>query len=95
MSSTLQMNNFIARYYFSVHVMMLTEVVTVNWTDNLNNAIAHIEARLTEKIDYNAAAASAFCSLNKFQRLFLFVTGIALVIADLIRNLLTKNRRYT
>ena len=48
----------------------------MNWTDSFNNAISYIEVRLTEKIDYNAAAASSLCSLSKFQRLFLFVTGI-------------------
>ncbi|MCL2774709.1 MAG: AraC family transcriptional regulator [Oscillospiraceae bacterium] len=48
----------------------------MNWSENINEAIDYIENNLTEKIDYNKAARISCCSLNKFQRLFLFVTDI-------------------
>ena len=48
----------------------------MNWSEQINEAIEYIENNLTEKIDYNKAARITYCSLNKFQRLFLFVTDI-------------------
>jgi|GEM_PF-1722597 len=48
----------------------------MNWSEKINEAIEYIEDNLTEKIDYKKAARITYCSLNKFQRLFLFVTDI-------------------
>ena len=42
--------------------------------EKMNEAIEYIEENLTKKIDYAKAARISCCSLNKFQRLFLFAT---------------------
>jgi len=44
----------------------------------INEAIEYIENNLTEKIEYTKAARISCCSLNKFQRLFLFATEITI-----------------
>jgi len=55
----------------------------MNWSENMNEAIDYIESCLDKKIDFNKAAKISCCSLNKFQRLFLFVTDIT--ISEYIR----------
>ena len=47
-------------------------------SEKINEAIEYIESNLTEKIDYTKAARISCCSLNKFQRLFLFATEITI-----------------
>ena len=48
------------------------------WIQKMNNAIAYIESRLDEEIDYSEAAKIAYCSVYHFQRFFSFIAEIPL-----------------
>jgi AraC family transcriptional regulator len=50
----------------------------VEWLDNMNHAIDYIEGHLTEKMDYEKVAQAACCSVYHFQRMFTFMTNVAL-----------------
>ncbi|WP_261133411.1 AraC family transcriptional regulator [Bacillus sp. Marseille-Q3570] len=45
---------------------------------NLNEAIAYIEEKLTDEIDFKEAARRAYCSEYHFKRMFSFLSGITL-----------------
>lgn len=51
---------------------------------NMNKALAYIEANLDEQIDFQLVARIAGCSEHQFNRLFSFLAGIGL--AEYIRN---------
>ena len=55
----------------------------MEWLDKMNNAIDYIEANIIEKIDYIQAANIAFCSLSRFQNMFLFITDITLCLSTI------------
>lgn len=55
----------------------------MEWLENINNAINYIEEHIEEKIDYQKAAQTAYCSLSRFQKMFSFVTDIT--IAEYVR----------
>ncbi len=55
----------------------------MEWLEKMNDAINYMEAHMEEKIDYNAAAEIACCSLSRFQRMFSFATDIT--IAEYVR----------
>ncbi|MZQ97032.1 MAG: helix-turn-helix domain-containing protein [Acidaminobacter sp.] len=44
----------------------------------MNNAMAYIEAHLTEELDYSKLAQLAYCSEYHFKRMFSFLSGISL-----------------
>ena len=48
----------------------------MEWLTNINSAIDHIEANITEKVDYAKVASIARCSLSRFQNMFLFITDV-------------------
>ncbi|MDR0272492.1 MAG: AraC family transcriptional regulator [Clostridiales bacterium] len=50
----------------------------MNGFKNLINAIEYIEKNICEKIDYAEAAKLAYCSLSRFQNIFVFITDITL-----------------
>jgi len=50
----------------------------MEWLKNLSNAIEYIENNLAGEISYDKAANIACCSTYYFQRMFTYVTGIAL-----------------
>lgn len=45
---------------------------------SMNNALAYIEERLTEEIDYSEVSNIAYCSEYHFKRMFSFLAGISL-----------------
>ncbi|MPW25451.1 helix-turn-helix domain-containing protein [Alkalibaculum sp. M08DMB] len=45
---------------------------------SMNNALAYIEERLTEEIDYSEISKIAYCSEYHFKRMFSFLSGISL-----------------
>jgi len=45
---------------------------------SMNNAIAYIEANLTNDIDLKEVAQRAYCSEYHFKRMFSFLAGISL-----------------
>ena len=51
---------------------------------NMNNALAYIEANLDAEIDFQQVARIACCSEHQFNRMFSFLAGIGL--AEYIRN---------
>lgn len=50
----------------------------MEWFKQFNNAIEYIENNLTNEISYEEAAKIACCSINYFQRMFSYITGISL-----------------
>jgi AraC-like DNA-binding protein len=50
----------------------------MQWAEKINDAIDYIENHLNDKIDYSEAARISCCSINKFQRLFLFLTDMSI-----------------
>jgi AraC family transcriptional regulator len=48
----------------------------MEWSDRMNAAIAYIEEKLADEIDFNEAAKQACCSLFHFQRIFMVIIGI-------------------
>lgn len=50
----------------------------MNRMSDIQRAINHIEAHLTEKIDYEELAKSIYCSYYHFQRVFSMLCGITL-----------------
>jgi AraC-like DNA-binding protein len=55
----------------------------MEWLDKMNEAIDYIEKHIDEKIDLAEVARIAFCSLSRFQRMFVFATDIT--VAEYIR----------
>lgn len=55
----------------------------MNWTDDLNHAMDHIERHLQEEINAAEIAKQAACSEFHLQRMFPYMTGMAL--SDYIR----------
>jgi AraC family transcriptional regulator len=60
----------------------------MDWLERMNGAIAYIEDNLDKDIDFEEAAKKACCSVYHFQRMFSFITDIAL--SEYIRR-----RRFT
>jgi len=54
------------------------EVIQVDSCTRLNEAIAYIEANLTNDIDMKEVASRAYCSEYHFKRMFSFLAGISL-----------------
>lgn len=52
--------------------------VSMEWLENLSEAIQYIENHLDEEISYEEAARIACCSTYYFQRMFSYVAGIPL-----------------
>ncbi|MBB6634252.1 AraC family transcriptional regulator [Cohnella thailandensis] len=50
----------------------------MDWVSRMNEAIRYIEDHITEEIDYSEAAKIACCSTYHFQRMFSFITDVAL-----------------
>ncbi|SMP66309.1 AraC family transcriptional regulator [Anoxynatronum buryatiense] len=50
----------------------------MDWIERLNGAINHIEAHLTEEIDYEKLGQIACCSSFHFQRMFGYMAGMPL-----------------
>jgi len=50
----------------------------VDSLSRMNNAMAYIEAHLTEELDYSKLAQLAYCSEYHFKRMFSFLSGISL-----------------
>ncbi len=50
----------------------------MDWLNRINNAMNYIESNLCEDISYDKAAQIACCSTYHFQRMFSFITGVAL-----------------
>ena len=50
----------------------------MNWIENLQKAIDYIEENITEKIDYEKIAKSAYSSSFHFQRMFGIMCGFTL-----------------
>ena len=50
----------------------------MEWIERWNQAIGHLEAHLTEELDYNKLGAIAGCSGYHFQRMFVYLAGIPL-----------------
>lgn len=46
----------------------------MEWLDNMNRAIDYIETHLNDKMNYEAIAQTACCSVYHFQRMFTFMT---------------------
>ena len=55
----------------------------MDWLDRMNNAMDYIEKNLTEDISFDEAAKIACCSTYHFQRMFSFITDVA--ISEYIR----------
>jgi AraC family transcriptional regulator len=55
----------------------------MDWLDRMNNAMDYIETHLTEDISFDEAAKIACCSTYHFQRMFSFITDVA--ISEYIR----------
>lgn len=58
--------------------VVIRKVIEVDSLTRLNEAIAYIEANLTEEIDVQEAARLAYCSEYHFKRMFSFLAGISL-----------------
>lgn len=50
----------------------------MDWITRLNSAIAHLEAHMTEEVDYAQLAQIACCSSYQFQRMFSYIAGVPL-----------------
>ncbi|MCL1787353.1 MAG: AraC family transcriptional regulator [Defluviitaleaceae bacterium] len=50
----------------------------MDWIRQLNQAIAYMEAHMTEDIDYAQVAKIACCSSYHFQRMFTYIAGVPL-----------------
>lgn len=59
------------------------EVMTMEWIDQMRNAIRYIEEHLVEPYDIEAIAKRACSSEFHFQRLFHMITGVT--VADYVR----------
>ena len=55
----------------------------MDWLDRMNNAMDYIETHLAEDISFDEAAKIACCSTYHFQRMFSFITDVA--ISEYIR----------
>ncbi len=56
----------------------------MNWITGIETAVEYIENNLTEKLDYEKIASSAYCSSYHFQRMFSVLAGCTL--GEYIRN---------
>ncbi|MHC1747103.1 MAG: helix-turn-helix domain-containing protein [Cellulosilyticaceae bacterium] len=50
----------------------------MTWLERMNSAMDYIERNLTGTIDYTQLAQIACCSVYHFQRMFSFISGVAL-----------------
>ena len=50
----------------------------MDWITRLNQAIAYLEAHMTEEIDYTEVAKIAYCSSYHFQRMFAYIADVPL-----------------
>lgn len=50
----------------------------MDWLDRMNSAIDYIELHLTDTIEYKQLAKIVCCSVYHFQRMFSFISGVAL-----------------
>lgn len=50
----------------------------MDWLDRMNSAIEYIELHLTDTIEYKQLAKIVCCSVYHFQRMFSFISGVAL-----------------
>jgi len=50
----------------------------LEWVKRWDEALAYLEAHLTEEIDYERAAQIACCSVYHFQRMFAYLAGVPL-----------------
>ncbi|MCL2828854.1 MAG: AraC family transcriptional regulator [Oscillospiraceae bacterium] len=50
----------------------------MDWIERLNQAIAYMEAHMTEEIDYMQVAKIAHCSSYHFQRMFAYIADVSL-----------------
>ncbi len=50
----------------------------MEWITQMNRAIAYIESKLTEEIDYEELGRAACCSSYQFQRMFGYIAGLPL-----------------
>ena len=50
----------------------------MDWIERLNKAIVHIDAHITEDIDYAQLAKIACCSSYQFQRMFSYIANVPL-----------------
>ena len=57
--------------------------IDMDWLTKMNTAIDYIENNLADEIDFNVVASKACCSSYNFQRMFSFITDLAL--AEYIR----------
>jgi len=50
----------------------------MDWIDRMNSAMDYIELHLTDTIEYEQLAKIVCCSVYHFQRMFSFISGVAL-----------------
>ncbi len=50
----------------------------MEWIERLNEAVAYIEANLTDRLDYERLGQIACCSSYHFQRMFAYMAGVPL-----------------
>jgi len=50
----------------------------MDWLDRMNNAMDYIELHITDTIEYKQLAKISCCSVYHFQRMFSFISGVAL-----------------
>lgn len=50
----------------------------MDWLDGMNSAMNYIEVHLTDTIEYEQLAKIVCCSVYHFQRMFSFISGVAL-----------------
>jgi len=58
--------------------VVIRKVMDMDSLTRLNEAVAYIEAHLTEEIDLKEAARIAYCSDYHFKRMFSFLAGVSL-----------------
>jgi len=50
----------------------------MDWLNSMNSAMDYIELHLTDIIEYEELAKMVCCSVYHFQRMFSFISGVAL-----------------
>lgn len=50
----------------------------MDWLNSMNSAMDYIELHLTDTIEYEELAKMVYCSVYHFQRMFSFISGVAL-----------------
>jgi AraC-like DNA-binding protein len=69
---------FLSKDFFIIITKISLGVVHVKGFTRLIDAIEYIEINIREKIDYAEAAKIAYCSLSRFQNIFVFIADITL-----------------